>query len=141
MNDKTVRVRDVMRPKFIMVDGMLTVIDAIKRLSADNADELIVDKRHDDDAYGLVLLSDIAIRVLAANRAPERVSLYEIMSKPVITVDAALKARYCARLFENVGITTAPVIDDGKLVGIVGYRELALDAVAYRSGGRRRDGD
>ena len=135
MNDATVRVRDVMRPKFIMVDGILTVTEAIQRMSADNTDALIVDKRHDDDAYGLVKLSDIARRVLAEDRAPERVSLYEIMSKPVITVEAAMKARYCARLFSNVGISTAPVIEDGKIVGIISYRELALDAIPGRSSG------
>ena len=135
MNDATVRVRDVMRPKFIMVDGILTVTEAIQRMTADNTDMLIVDKRHDDDAYGLVKLSDIARRVLAEDRAPDRVSLYEIMSKPVITVDAAMKARYCARLFSNVGISTAPVIEDGKIVGVISYRELALDAIPGRSGG------
>ena len=140
MNDQTIRVRDVMRTEFITVDGMMTVIDAIQRMTAERADELLIDKRHDDDAYGLVLLSDLAKRVLAANRAPERVNLYEIMSKPVITVEAAMKARYCARLFDNVGISTAPVVDDGKIVGIVSHRELALDAIAFRASGRPGDG-
>ncbi len=134
MSQKTVRVGDVMRRKFVVVDGIITVVDAIRRMSAENTDELIVDRRHDDDEFGLLLIADIAKQVMAANRAPERVSVYEIMSKPVITVDPVMKARYCARLFSNVGISTAPVLREDKIVGIVSYRELVFGAMAEAAG-------
>lgn len=126
MNDKIVRVSDVMKPKFIIVDRMETVGNALQRMSEEGANVVIVNKRNADDEYGIVLLTDIVSEVLALNRAPERVNVYEIMSKPVITIQADMLTRNCARLFANVGISTAPVVEDDEIVGVVSYRELAF---------------
>jgi predicted transcriptional regulator len=92
----------------------------------------IVDTRHESDEYGIVLLSDIAKKVLAMNKAPERINIYEIMSKPVVSVDPGMDIRYCARLFENFGIGRAPVIEDGKVIGIVGYTDIVLHGIRDR---------
>ena len=69
-----------------------------------------VDKRHDDDEYGMLLISDVAKKVLAMDRSPDRINVYEIMSKPVLSVDPDMNIRYCARYFERFGLTRAPVI-------------------------------
>ena len=87
---------------------------------------VIVNKRYEHDAHGLVLLSDIAKKVLARDRAPERVNLYEIMSKPMLTVPPEMDVRYCARLFDRFGLSVAPVIKEDKIIGIVSYGELVL---------------
>jgi signal-transduction protein with cAMP-binding, CBS, and nucleotidyltransferase domain len=105
---------------------MMTVAEAIDKLKANNAIALIVDKRHDNDEYGIVLLRDIANGVLAKDRAPERVNVYEIMSKPVVSVDPDMDIRYCARLFSKLGFSHAPVIENGKLLGMVSYSQLVL---------------
>ncbi len=123
---RIVRVREVMKPDFDMVDGMATVRDALKMMNHIDTKALIVDKRHDDDEYGIVLLSDIARRVLARDKAPERVNIYEIMSKPVISVDPAMDIRYCARLFDRFGLSRAPVIENGRVMGIVSYTDMVL---------------
>jgi predicted transcriptional regulator len=94
---------------------------------------LIVDKRDDDDEYGIVLLSDIAKKVLAANRAPERTNVYEIMSKPVLGVHPDMQVRYCARLFNAFGLTLAPVIDAAnEVLGMVSYDDLVLRGLSHR---------
>jgi len=67
----------------------------------------------------MLLFSDVAKKVIAKDRAPERVNVYEIMAKPVLTVRPDMEVRYCARLFENFGISHAPVVEDGKVVGLV----------------------
>ena len=121
-----VRVREVMESSFGTVDGMSTIAHALEHMMEANAECLVVRKRHEDDEYGLLLLSDIARKVLAKSRAPERVNVYEVMAKPVITVDAAMDIRYCAQLFNQFHITRAPVIDHGEVVGIVSFTELVL---------------
>jgi predicted transcriptional regulator len=127
MNDsKVVRVKDVMTSNYQMVDGMMMVSDALAAMKQSGDVILIVDKRHDDDEYGIVLLTDIAREVLAVNRSPERVNIYEIMSKPVVAVDPDMDIRYCARLFSKLGFARAPVIDNGQLLGVVGYADLLL---------------
>lgn len=127
MNEKEiVRVRDIMKTDFDMVDGMTTVRDALLTMKHVETKCLIVDKRHDNDEYGIVLLSDIAKQVLARDRAPERVNVYEVMAKPVVTVHSTMDIRYCARLFDNFGLSRAPVVDQGKLIGIVSYTDMVL---------------
>jgi predicted transcriptional regulator len=121
-----VRVKDVMKQNFDVIDGMTTVSEALKKMKHVDTKTLIVDKRHDDDEYGVVLISDIAKLVLAKDRAPERVNVYEVMAKPTISVDPDMDIRYCARLFENFGLSRAPVIACGKLVGIISYTDMVL---------------
>ncbi|MEZ5094700.1 MAG: CBS domain-containing protein [Nocardioides sp.] len=105
---RRVSVRDVMKTKVDLVDGLTTVADAVRQMKHVETKVLIIDKRHDDDEYGIVMLSDIAREVLAKDRAPERVNVYEIMSKPVVTVHPDMDIRYCARLFEKFGLSRAP---------------------------------
>jgi len=130
MNNNIVRVRDVMKPNFDVVDGMLTVSEALKEMKNVETKCLVVDKRTDDDEYGLVLISDIAKQVLAKDRSPERVNIYEIMTKPVITVDPDMDIRYCARLFERFSLSRTPVVEGGLVVGIVSFTDMVLKGLA-----------
>ena len=123
---KVVRVRDVMKPHFDMVDGMATVKDALNTMKHVDTKCLIVNKRHPDDEYGMLLISDVARQVLAKDRAPERVNVYEIMAKPVVTVDSQMDIRYCARLFDRFGLSRAPVVENGEVVGIVSFTDMVL---------------
>jgi predicted transcriptional regulator len=123
---KVVRVRDVMKKDVDMVDGLMTVSDALKKMKHVETKTLIVNKRHDDDEYGIVLLSDIARLVLAQDRAPDRVNVYEIMSKPVISVAQNMDIRYCARLFEKFGLSRAPVVEGEKILGLISYTDMVL---------------
>jgi len=123
---KVIRVRDVMKHEVDVVDGMLTVAAALRAMKYPQTRTLIVDRRHEDDEYGVVMFRDIARHVLARDRSPERVNVYEIMAKPVISVEPSLDIRYCARLFEKFGLSMAPVIDAGKVIGLVSYNDLVL---------------
>ena len=121
-----VRVRDVMANTYVLVDGLTSVHEGIELARNHKVKALIVDKRHDDDEYGMVLMSDIAKKVLAKDKAPERVNIYEIMVKPVLAVAGSMDVRNCARLFDRFGITKAPVIEQGKIVGLVSYHDIVL---------------
>ena len=123
---KIVRVKDVMKRDFDMVDGLTTVSETLGKMKHIDTKCVIVNKRHDDDAYGMGLISDIAKQVLAKDKAPDRVNVYEIMSKPVITVEQDMDIRYCARLFEKFGLSRAPAVNKGEIVGIVSLTDLVL---------------
>lgn len=126
---KLIRVRNVMTNNFMIMDGLSTVEAGLRSMKNSDVRALIVNKRHEDDAYGMVLLSDMAKKVLAANRSPKRVNLYEIMSKPVVWVEPDLDIRYCARLFDNFGLAIAPVLENGVVVGVVSYHEIVLQGL------------
>ncbi len=121
-----VRVREVMKTQFDVIDGMATVAFALETMRHVENKTLIVKKRHPDDEIGMVLISDIARRVLAPDRAPERVNVYEIMAKPVICVSPDMDIRFCARLFTRFELTRAPVVEYGEVVGIVSMTDLVI---------------
>ncbi|MEJ2142642.1 MAG: CBS domain-containing protein [Gammaproteobacteria bacterium] len=121
-----VRVKDVMKPAVDIIDGMMTISDALEKMRHIETKALIIDKRHEDDEYGIVLLSDIAKQVLALDRSPDRVNVYEVMSKPAITVDPDMDIRYCARLFEKFGLSRAPVLENRKVIGIISFTDMVL---------------
>lgn len=128
-----VRVREVMKSEVDIVDGMLTVAVALKKMKNLDTRTLVVDKRHPDDEYGVVMFRDIAKRVLAPDLSPERINVYEIMSKPVISVDPQMDVRYCIKLFDRFGISRAPVLENGKIIGLVSYTDIVLKSVMLQA--------
>ena len=130
MSDRNwVPVRDVMRTDVNEVDGKVDVLSALKIMKKVSATCLIVKRRDERDEYGMLLFSDVAKKVIAKDRAPERTNVYEIMAKPVISVRPDMNIRYCARLFEQFGISHAPVVENDKVVGIVSYYLLVLEGL------------
>jgi predicted transcriptional regulator len=115
-----------MREDVTEIDGRMDVMSALKLMKKVGDTSLIVKRRDENDEFGMLLFSDIAKKVIAQNRAPERVSVYEIMAKPCLTVRPNMEIRYCARLFENFGISHAPVVEGDKIVGTVSYYRLVL---------------
>lgn len=130
MSDKSwIPVRDVMRTDVTEVDGKIDVLSALKIMKKVAATCLIVKRRDERDEYGMLLFSDVAKKVIAKDRAPERTNVYEIMAKPVISVHPDMNIRYCARLFEQFGISHAPVLENDTVVGIVSYYLLVLEGL------------
>ncbi len=127
-----VAVSEVMHKDVTEIDGNITVLEALKIMKEVDATCLIVKRRHERDEYGMLLFSDIAKKVIGEDRAPDRVNVYEIMAKPVVWVRPEMDIRYCARLFEHVGIGHAPVIDtEHNVVGTVSYYVLALETLPF----------
>ena len=130
MTEKEVtRVRDVMKTNFDIVDGLETIDQAVRAMKHQETKCLIINKRNENDEYGMLLISDIARHVLAKDRAPERVNVYEVMAKPVVTVHPDMDIRYCARLFTRFELSRAPVIENDKVIGIVTFTDLVLRGI------------
>ena len=127
---RVVRVRDVMIGAYIRADGLETVQDAFLRLKRENARCIIVDRRDENDEYGIVVVADIAKKIIASDRSPARVNLYEIMSKPAVSVPPDMNIRYAARLFAQFGISIAPVIAGDEIEGIVTNNRIVLEGLS-----------
>jgi predicted transcriptional regulator len=130
MKHKLIQVKDVMTTNnYKLADGMMTVAEGIKLAKEHNINALIINKRNEHDEYGLVMLADIAKEVLAKDRSPDRVNLYEIMAKPLMTVLPEMDVRYCARLFERFSVHLAPVIENKEIIGMVDYTNMVFSQV------------
>jgi len=128
MNEpEVIRVRDVMKHKFDMVDGLSTVREVLNMMQHVETKCVIVNKRHKDDEYGIVVLADIARHVLARDKSPDRVSIYEVMTKPAVTINPGMDIRHASSLFARLGLSRAPVVDGtGEIIGIVSHTDMVL---------------
>ena len=127
-----IRVKDVMKTDFGTIDGTATVAEALMKMKTLKTAVLIVNKRHEDDEYGMINSGDIARHVLAKDRAPDRVNVYEVMTKPVISVHPDMDIRYCSRLFADFNLVRAPVLENNQVIGMVSPNALVLDGL-YRT--------
>jgi CBS domain-containing protein len=117
------RAKQVMTPNVATIRGSATVAEAVKLLRLKELRALIVEPRNSGDAYGMISEMDIISKVVAYGKDPERVHVYEVMSKPCIIVDPDLDLEYVARLFANTGVWRAPVIK-GELLGIISVTDI-----------------
>jgi CBS domain-containing protein len=121
------RARDVMQKKIVSIDGMATAREAVALMRSEKVSCLLVQKRHDDDAWGIVVTQDFIRGVIIAGRPSNEVNVYEIMTKPVITIPADMDIRYVARLLYRAGIRRAPVADGEEIIGMISLSSLILD--------------
>ena len=127
---RIIRVGDVMGSKLYTIDRLATVAEAMALLKQYEVSSLAVNRRDDDDEFGLLVVADIAREVIAQNRAPERVNVYEIMSKPVLTLPSAMLARYAVSLLVRFELSRAVVVDyERHPLGMVTLRDLVLSHV------------
>ena len=121
------RVSDVMGTELHTIDGLATAAEAMASMKRLQISSLVVNRRHGNDELGVITVSDLARDVITQDRAPERVNVYEIMSKPALTVRSGMLARYAVRLLVQFGVSRALVIDDdGNPLGLVTLRDLVL---------------
>ena len=126
-----IRVKDLMIRDLHTIDGLATVADAMALMKRHNVSSLVVNRRDEDDELGLVVVADIARGVITDNHAPERINVYEIMSKPLLTLPQDMLAKYAAHLLTRFDLSRAVVINhDRNAVGIVTLRDLILGYAA-----------
>ena len=121
-----VQAKDVMRRDVVAIDGMDTVREAIAKMRFEKVTALIVNKRDPSDAWGMVTVTDLVREVIAPGRSPDDTHVYEIMTKPVITVPPDMDTRYVGRLLYRVGVRRAPVEAQGELLGMISLSDLVL---------------
>ena len=125
--ESIVRGKDVMSPRIISIDGMATAKEAAAKMREEKVHSLLVNKRNANDAWGIVSVQDIINGVLIPGKRAGEVNVYEIMTKPIMSVPADMDIRYIARLLHRVGMRRAPVEENGQLIGMVTLSSLVLD--------------
>ncbi len=121
-----IRAKDVMGTDIYYIDGMASAHEAAELMREKQTTTLIVEKRNEDDAWGMVVSQDMVRGVVVANRNADEVHVYEIMSKPLVTVPADMDVRYVAMLMDKMGVGRMPVIENGELSGVITKADLIM---------------
>jgi len=119
--------KDIASKEIFYIEGLANIHEAIELMKQKNTDTLIIEKRNEHDANGIIVISDIIRGVIIPDLELNEVSVYQIMSKPLISIPANLNARYIPRLLINAKINVAPVEENGKYIGIIHLRDFLFN--------------
>jgi signal-transduction protein with cAMP-binding, CBS, and nucleotidyltransferase domain len=122
------KAKDIVSNNLYFVDGLASVGDAVKMMKEHNVQALIIKKRDAADAHGIVTVFDIVEGVIIPERDLEEVSVYEIMTKPVLSISAHLNVKYVPRLMHNYGVRIAPVEENGEFIGLIDFSQFLFAA-------------
>ena len=115
--------QEIMTRDVVTISGSATIAEAVKIMKDKGLRALIVELRSDSDPYGIVTETDIVYKVAAYGHDPQKMRVYEIMTKPCVVVNPDLGVEYVARLFANTRIRRAPVVQD-KLLGVISISDI-----------------
>ncbi|MCP4071701.1 MAG: CBS domain-containing protein [Hyphomicrobiales bacterium] len=132
MSTQFIRVADVMQTSLHTVNGLASVQHALEQMGRENVSSLVVERRDENDEYGVITVQDIAAEVVSSDLSVDRVSIYQIMTKPALTLSADMNVRYAIRLLSRFGLTRALVTRGRKLEGLVTLRDLVLSGDDFK---------
>ncbi len=118
------KAKDIASNKLFFIDGLASIRDAVQLMKDKNVQALIIQKRSNADANGIITVHDIIKGVIIPNKTLEEVSVYEIMTKPVFAISAHLNVKYVPRLMYNYNVRIAPVEENGVYIGLIDYTQF-----------------
>jgi CBS domain-containing protein len=108
-----------------------SVLTALQIMAEKDIGLVVVMER--DTLAGVLSERDCARRVLLAKKSPETTSVADIMVRNVVTIDADHTFADCLRLMHQHGIRHLPVVDHGRVIGVVSIRDLLSEAVRHNA--------
>jgi signal-transduction protein with cAMP-binding, CBS, and nucleotidyltransferase domain len=121
--------KDIASEKLFFIDGLASVRSAVQLMKEKGVQALIIQKRDEADANGIVTVKDIIKGVVIPSKTLEEVSVYEIMTKPVLSIPAHLNVKYVPTYMYNSNVRVAPVEENGKYIGMIDYTQLLYSKV------------
>lgn len=112
-------VRDILTEKVITVAPLAPLREAMQLMRDNNVRSLVVDKQHPHDAYGIITYTTILKTIVAEEGDIDLANVYDVATKPVITVPAEMDVKYVARMMVNMDVRRVVVLEGNELLGIV----------------------
>jgi len=126
-------IKDVMTSNPCTIDAGKSVAYAAKMMK--DEDVGLAPIVEGDKLVGMLTDRDIAIRVVAEGRNPEQVTVEEVASKQVVTIDPQQDLAEALRIMAKHQVRRLPVIEeDGRLVGVVAQADIAREGDDSQTG-------
>lgn len=105
-----------------------SVLEAIKVLASEDVGAAMV--MVGDRLAGILSERDYTRKVILKGRSSDTTRVEEIMTANVVVVSPRTKTRDCMALMSEKGIRHLPVLDEGRVVGMVSIRDIVSDIIA-----------
>ena len=116
-------VRDIMTKEIVMIDGTETALEGAKLMTEKGISSLFVVK--DAVPVGIVTERDFIKKVCAKDVPISKIRIFDIMSKILTTAEPETPIEVAVQRMVNHKIRRLPIIEGGKIVGIITVTDLA----------------
>jgi CBS domain-containing protein len=118
-------VGEFMTTRLVTMDGNDTLTAAAQEMRDQAIGDVVV--TDGDNVVGIVTDRDITVRAVAESMDPNSTKLNQIISRDVVTISQHDDAVAAADLMRTYAVRRLPVVDDGRLVGVISMGDLAVE--------------
>lgn len=123
-------VKEIMQAEVLTISPLATLREAMAKMKAHKVKSLVVERRDERDAFGIVTYATILSTIVAEEGDIDLINVYDVCSKPVISVPPSLDVKYVARLMVSQKVQRLLVLDGDEMVGIVTMNDIVSDVLA-----------
>ncbi|MCP1675415.1 CBS domain-containing protein [Natronocella acetinitrilica] len=117
-------VKDIMQTDVVTISPRATIRQAMQAMRSKGVKSLVVEKQNAHDAYGIITYTTILRTIVAEEGDIDLINVYDVCTKPVISVSAELDVKHVARLMVNHDFRRIIVLENNQLQGIIAMNDI-----------------
>lgn len=117
-------VKDIMVRDVVTISPLATIRDAMRLMKQRGVKSLVVEKRDQHDAFGIITYTNILKTIVAEEGDIDLINVYDICAKPALTISRELDVKHAARLMVGMNIRRLLVTATNELAGIVTMNDI-----------------
>ena len=129
-------VKDIMQTNVVTISPLASLRDAMAKMKSHKVKSLVVERRDEHDAYGIITYATILRTIVAEEGDIDLINVYDVFRKPVITVPPNMDVKYVARLMAHQRLSRVVVLETSDLVGIITMNDIVGEVLAMADGPR-----
>lgn len=123
-------VQEIMQSNVITISPLASLRQAMALMKRHKVKSLVVERRDEHDAYGIITYTTILRTIVAEEGDIDLINVYDVCSKPVITVPPSMNVKYVARLLVEQKLRRLVVLDNNTLAGIITMNDIVSEVLA-----------
>ncbi len=127
-------VKDIMQTDVVTISPLSTIRDAMRAMRKQSVKFLVVEKQEAHDAYGLITYTTILRTILAEEGDIDLVNVYDVCTKPAISVNPELDVKHVAQLMLNQKFRRVLVLNQNELQGILTRTDIVAPILEMAEG-------
>ena len=128
-------VKDIMQTEVITVSPLATLREAMTKMKRHRVKSLVVERRDEHDAYGIITYTTILRTIVAEEGDIDLVNVYDVCNKPALIVPQVMDVKYVARMMVAQNLQRLVVLEHGNLVGLVTMNDIVGELLALAEEG------